>query len=190
MSVKYDEYLKEHINNVVNGYDWIVENLPRWIKESGLTREDVLNHDKSKYSKEEYDSYDRYFYPDNYAMKLAMGRSFDYAWLHHIHNNPHHWQYWTLVTDDPERPIEYLTIPRRYIVEMICDWWAFSWKDGDLTEIFSWYDEHRKGIKILENNTNRHRVEGLLSEMWDKLVDKEEPIKKFDWIDVEYARSA
>lgn len=181
MSVKYDEYLKEHINNVVNGYDWIVENLPRWIKESGLTKEDVLNHDKSKYSKEEYDSYDRYFFGNNKTNQVK--EDFDYAWLHHIHNNPHHWQYWTLISDNPKEDIKYLNIPLKYIVEMICDWWAFSWKDGDLLEIFTWYDEHRKGIKILENSHNKSCIEGLLSEMWDKLVDKEEQIKKFDWID-------
>jgi hypothetical protein len=29
--------------------------------------------------------------------------SFDKAWLHHQHNNPHHWQYWLLREDSPEK---------------------------------------------------------------------------------------
>lgn len=28
--------------------------------------------------------------------------NFNRAWLLHIHRNPHHWQHWVLINDDPE----------------------------------------------------------------------------------------
>ncbi len=43
---------------------------------------------------------------------------------------------------------------------MICDWWAFSWQKGDLSEIFSWYDKHQKYIKLAPNT--RKTVEDIL----------------------------
>ena len=60
-------------------------------------------------------------------------------------------------------------MPYHYILEMICDWWAFSWSKGDLTEIFSWYDSHKKYIK-LHNNT-RSIVEEILGLIKDKLEE-------------------
>ena len=41
-----------------------------------------------------------------------------------------------------------LDMPMNYIVEMICDWWSFSWREGDLTEIFKWYDAHKDYMKL------------------------------------------
>ena len=45
----------------------------------------------------------------------------------------------------------------------------FSWSKGDLTEIFSWYDSHKKYIK-LHNNT-RSIVEEILGLIKDKLEE-------------------
>nr|DAE02562.1 MAG TPA: hypothetical protein [Siphoviridae sp. ctmYS12] len=30
-----------------------------------------------------------------------------------------------------------MDMPYNYIIEMICDWWAFSWNKGNLQEIFN-----------------------------------------------------
>lgn len=107
-----EEYIKEHKDNVLKAYRWIVKDTPE------LDRQ-ILSHDDSKYSVEEYYAYDLYFY----------GSFKNEAWNHHIHNNPHHWQYWVI------------PMPLNYIIEMICDWWSFSFRKGDLTEIFDWYSE-------------------------------------------------
>lgn len=88
MSEEYNQYIKEHKDNVLK-----------------LDRQ-ILSHDDSKYSVEEY---------------YAYGTTKNYAWNHHIHSNPHHWQYWII------------PMPLNYI---ICDWWSFSFRRGDLTEIF------------------------------------------------------
>ena len=78
----------------------------------------------------------------------------------HIHENPHHWQHWVLNNDEPEEGEVILEMDYIYIIEMICDWWAFSWQKGDLSEIFSWYDKHQKYIKLAPNT--RKTVEDIL----------------------------
>ena len=46
-------------------------------------------------------------------------------------------------------------------------WWAFSWAEGDLSEIFSWYDEHKDYIKL--NPKTRETVEDILWELRGRL---------------------
>ena len=172
MSLAYDEYLAEHISNVSKGLHWMLDNLPLTQEEKEAI--DVAlshEHDYSKNSTAEYNPYDQYFYGGNrsYAVKLA----FDYAWLHHIHNNPHHWQYWVLLEDDPETgvPFKALQIPLPYIFEMIADWWTFSWKNNNLFEIFDWYADHRH--KQFIHPESRKMLENILKKIWNVLVMQE-----------------
>ena len=58
-------------------------------------------------------------------------------------------------------------MPYNYIIEMICDWWAFSWNSGNLNEIFDWYDEHKDYMKLSEKT--HKMVEDILSKIKDKL---------------------
>jgi len=60
-----------------------------------------------------------------------------------------------------------IQIPKNYIIEMICDWWAFSWTKGNLNEIFNWYDEHKDNMLIHEQS--RKDVEDLLNIIKNKL---------------------
>jgi hypothetical protein len=46
---------------------------------------------------------------------------------------------------------------------MICDWWSFSWQSGNLYEIFKWYEEHSKYIKLAQ--TTKITVEYILDNM-------------------------
>lgn len=62
-------------------------------------------------------------------------------------------------------------MPYPYIIEMICDWWAFSWIKGDLSEMFAWYKDHESYIK-LHNNT-RSIVEEILEMIRTKLTEVE-----------------
>ena len=173
MSLAYDDYLAEHIGNVNKGLHWMLDNLPLTQEEKSAIEMAMLefNHDSSKYDKEEYEAYDQYFYGGNrsYAVKVA----FDYAWLHHIHNNPHHWQYWVLLEDDPETgvPFKALQIPLAYIFEMVADWWTFSWKNNNLFEIFNWYADHR--YKQYIHPESRKMLENILKEIWNVLVMQE-----------------
>lgn len=166
MSYKYDEYLYDHRMGVKRAYEWLVEHdiiLP------ALSDTEITAHDLSKEGLEEYKAYDDYFYGNK---SHAVVEAFNYAWLHHIHNNPHHWQYWILQHDD--EPEEILEMPYKYIVEMICDWWSFSFKAGNLYEIFDWYEKH-KGMKLAPKT--RKTVEDILDKIKTELdkENKEEP---------------
>ena len=161
MSKKYDEYLIDHIGAVKKAYSWLIEHFPDILDKMGNYSGIIDRHDNSKYSIEEYDQYDRYFY-GNKSNKVVS--EFNYAWLHHIHNNPHHWQYWVLQHDD--EPEEALEMPYWYVIEMICDWWSFSFRSGKLDEIFDWYEKH-KDMKLHENT--RKLVEDILDRIKNEL---------------------
>ena len=172
MSYQYDIYLAQHKANVKKGFDWIHDNLPTIIANSieygGVIDYEWqigLNHDASKTDDDEYNAYDDYFYGNNRS--FAVVQAFNKAWLFHIHRNPHHWQHWVLLHDEPDEPTECIEMPHNYVIEMICDWWAFSWKDDDRFEIFDWYKEHKNHI-MLHKNT-RKLVEHILDEIEDTL---------------------
>ena len=168
MSVQYDEYLKQHKMNVKKGFEWIAANLPELvIGDFDYDWQIGLNHDWSKNKNDEYIAYDDYFYGGNRSN--AVVEAFNKAWLQHIHRNPHHWQHWVLINDDPNEGEIVLDMPYNYILEMICDWWAFSWNSGNLHEIFSWYEEHKDYIKFSKNT--RKTVEDILEKIKIKLEE-------------------
>ena len=170
---QYDDYLTNHIDGVRKAFNWISENIPDAIDdvsyelnyrsryETVSKMNDLINsHDASKYSDEEYEPYANWFYGDEKSKE-----DFDIAWLHHQKVNPHHWQYWILIND--EDGIECMDMPMMYIIEMICDWWSFSWSKGNLYEILDWYKQHKGSIML--SDTTRDRVETLIDSIISKL---------------------
>lgn len=171
MSIVYDRYLEQHKSNVARGYEWFRDNLPEVVADiEGIEWQICNSHDYSKNDPEEYMAYDAYFYGGNRS--YAVVQEFNRAWLRHIHHNPHHWQHWVLINDDPGEGKIILDMPYIYIVEMICDWWAFSWSKGDLTEIFNWYEEHEAYMQL--SNATRKTVELILDKLRAKLEGEKE----------------
>ena len=166
MSIQYDRYLESHIESVKQGFEWLRENLPDLIKDPRID-ECVHFHDHTKTYPDEYEAYDAYFYGKNKSYKVVQ--DFREAWLMHIHRSPHHWQYWVLINDEPNEGMIVLDMPYHNIIEMICDWWSFSWRKGDLTEIFKWYDEHKDYIKL--SDATRKKVEDILGKIKEKLEE-------------------
>ena len=184
---QYEEYLRQHIGNVQKGYQWIKDNLPELVSVDNYFEESsyygelddiIAQHDKSKRTKLpdadqyydlkcEYDAYAEYFYGEQTDEVKA---AFDKAWLAHIHANPHHWQHWMLQND--EDGLVLLDMPYVFVIEMISDWWAFSWKENNLYEIFNWYDKNKNGI-LLSDKT-RKTVEHILDTIKAKLDELEE----------------
>ena len=174
MSKQYDDYLNCHISNVLRGYIWMTDN-GVLSYDSELVQQ-LSQHDMSKRDTEEYDTYDTYFYScDVNNRPDIVEREFLYAFLHHLHNNPHHWQHWVLIQDTgEEHKEEVLDMPYNYVVEMVCDWWSFSWSKynesgntEDLYEVFEWYSNNRSDIKL--SKLTRNVVEKLLASLLNEL---------------------
>lgn len=89
-----------------------------------------ITHDLSKFSPLEFYAYSWHFYAAEQELAGSGNKykkKFSYAWLHHLHRNKHHWNYW--VVDSVKK--EALPMPEKYILEMICDWRAMSRKFGN-----------------------------------------------------------
>lgn len=178
---EYKKYIKEHISNVQKGYRWLKKHLPELFEDRKFTEKigdylTIKKHDRSKYNKkDELNAYQKHFYgkPEE---KEVNRPEFDKAWDHHQKINKHHWQYWVLVRGDGSHKT--LDIPYRYIIEMICDWWSFSWKSGHLNEIFDWWNKNKSGM-ILSQNT-RNTVEMILGKMKKKLQEVGSEVLKED----------
>lgn len=158
---KYLEYLKQHINNVEKAFKWLLDKgiiNNEHYKVSGA----IFLHDESKCSRQELEPYAEYFYGERTEQ---VKKNFNYAWLRHIHLNKHHWQHWVLINDDDGTVA--LEMPYEYVVEMICDWWSFSHKTGNLKGIFDWYESHKEKM-ILHENT-RKLVEEILQKIKENL---------------------
>lgn len=167
MSFEYGAYLQNHCRNVRKGYFWLQKHLPNIAELADYDK--LQRHDESKFCDEESEAYDAYFYGGNRSAKVV--NDFNYAWLHHIHANLHHWQHWVLFEDDPSSGVPYkiLEMPQDDAIEMILDWWSFSWAADDLMGIFAWYEKH-KDIMQLHPKT-RSFVEEVLKQIHDKLEE-------------------
>lgn len=105
---RYEEYLRDHRQNVQYAMDWIINHidfhalsyLPKIDNLRQILEMQAKCHDESKYTALEYPFYENYFYGDNPADPQVV-EAFEQAWLHHIRQNPHHWQHWVLIHDEP-----------------------------------------------------------------------------------------
>ncbi len=169
MSSNYDEYIKDHVRFVGIAYNKLCEMMPD-IRDKVGDPFFAQDHDLSKWNADEYDAYDRYFYGPA-GKSASVVREFNYAWLKHQHSNPHHWQYWVLINDDDgeNRPLE---MPYKYVIEMICDWWSFSWKAGKPDSILDWYEDHRPIMEL--HPSTRKIVEDILKRIRKEYVKEEE----------------
>lgn len=184
MSREYEEYLADHIDFVRSGAKWLVEHLYSVIdldaSELSSFLYNVDRHDMSKYDPDEYEAYDAHFYG------ACDDDTFNLARIHHIHANKHHWQHWLLINHDGSwqdaSKVTALEMPKIYALEMIADWWSFSWRKGDCGEIFEWYGKRKDDI-VLHKST-REYVERVLDAMRQMLaLGDEHPIKLEDAIE-------
>jgi len=116
-----------------------------------------ITHDLSKFSPAEFGAYARHFYDEKGAQKPfehQIDLPFDFAWNHHIHHNPHHWQYWILLQDDGVTKA--LPIPEKDRLEMLADWLSF----GGHEHLKEWYGRNR-GKMILHPETRQSIEEQL-----------------------------
>ncbi|GAA0343966.1 hypothetical protein GCM10008967_38010 [Bacillus carboniphilus] len=84
-----------------------------------------ITHDLSKFSPKEFFPYAKKFFKEGELSKEDQLK-WQYAWLHHQQKNKHHWEHWVV---NPKTK-EALPMPRKYLIEMVCDWRSFSRKWG------------------------------------------------------------
>lgn len=151
---EYDNYIFLHVENVQKAFE---EHFVPYMKdEIGLVeieaiRSQLAHHDDSKWSEEEYQPYVDKFYPDGSKTEEEIHDSFAKAWLHHLHNNQHHPQYWYLRNDTDHDEDRMLDMEYNYIVEMLCDWGSFYYMNEEKkpginpnSTAHDWYNEHGK----------------------------------------------
>lgn len=172
MSVQYDDYLKQHHAYVKKAYHWIKRSLPEVLIDiPGVDYSWYIDfHDDSKTIPDEYEAYDAYLFGRKTKQVEA---NYKRAKLEHRHRNPHHWEYWVLLSSDG--PATILDMEYPYIIEMICDWWSFSWAADDLFLIFDWYEEHKKYIKF--SKKTKATVEEILQKLEAKIIKVRGPRK-------------
>ena len=167
---EYTKYINTHINNVKRAWrllqTYVAHDLAfcddfTWWTINGL----VATHDESKYVAREFDGYRQYFYPvENNGAVTKDKTRFNAAWLHHIHNNKHHWNHWVFVDDGQIKTVK---MPFEYIMEMLLDWTAMSINFGGKPSEFY---EKKKSTIVLHDRT-RELVEEYLPLM-DHVVDE------------------
>lgn len=156
----FTESLRTHIANVQKACTLL-----------GVSTELSQGHDLSKWERVEFLPYVRQFKgpaddPDGFAV----------AWLHHLHNNPHHWQYWMF-------PDEYqpagsrvengrVEMPQAYCLEMIADWlgasmaYTGSWNMRDwLWKNFTRVKLHTRSFDFVIDTLSDLGYYGILIEM-------------------------
>lgn len=92
----------------------------RECKACGIWWQGVI-HDLSKFSITEFLPSARYFQGDKSPIEAEKAKEgYSIAWLHHKGLNKHHWEWWT--DFDKNGRVYPNRIPKKYVVEMICDW--------------------------------------------------------------------
>lgn len=155
MKKQYTEYINNHINNVklcyekaIDAFRIVFPEIYEDEKQLGFLLGNLQNHDESKFSPHEFYHYGMRFFPmegidpdDKFIIN-----NFELAWLHHVHNNPHHPGYWVLVEDNK---IKIFDMPDIYIIEMLCDWMAMSVHFNSSTEDY-WNSDSAKKLPMSE----------------------------------------
>lgn len=130
----------------------------------------LIVHDWSKFTRIEFKGYAEHFYgADRGTPNRPSSRQFVYAWVHHIHYNPHHWNYWAVVGSSGQ--IKAHKMPDRYIREMVADWVGAGRSiTGNWMGILTWYKQEKNRM-VLEVTT-RDRVEQLMTEKIKPWLEK------------------
>jgi hypothetical protein len=104
-------------------------------------------HDESKWSHQEYAAYARWFFGDK-----QNADEFAFAWLHHIHNNPHHWQYWIFSDGWQLKGSKIVNgcmpMDSMYAREMIADWMGASKAYTGSFDMTDWLSKNVSRIRL------------------------------------------
>jgi len=115
-------------------------------------------HDLSKFGCAEFNAYRIWFSVNDKSPESK--KDFDKALLHHLHKNPHHWQYWILMTD--KNNIHPIDVPEKYAREMLADWYGAGFALTGTSGEERWYRDHYEDYQFSE--ATRDLIETLFDE--------------------------
>lgn len=161
---EYRNYIYEHIDNVRRAFIKYGRELSEYFGISYNTLDYIVtNHDRSKFSDEEFNGYRQYFHT-----KEGETRDKDRfleSWFHHLRTNKHHPEYWTYVDDNNMTVI--MDMPPLYIAEMLLDWEAMAIRFNNSTRL---YYELNRNRKPLSKNTKK-LIDGIIHIFEDNSID-------------------
>lgn len=143
----------------------------------GVDTAQLAIHDLSKYDLIEFNTYVEWFHGDR--DKPNAKEKFQIAWQHHIRGNFHHWQHWVLegaiVVRNSTYPNNAISMPHKYILEMVVDWQAAEiqnqghqtmskWLNINFDKMVFHKDTRKHVIQILEGMGYRYYYENGVSE--------------------------
>lgn len=114
-------------------------------RQIGVPEAQLLIHDDSKWSAEEFPFYTRQFFGDK-----GDPAGFAVAWLNHQNKNPHHWEFWISRSG---KDAGCLPMPRNYILEMVADWMGASMSYTGSWVMTEWLEKNLPKIKIHPQTT-------------------------------------
>lgn len=162
---EYNQYIDSHCANVWKAYNQACTLFGRESvfinsEKTKLLMIRVMNHDKSKYSKEEFDPYRRHWHSINEEEKKSSEEDYQKAWEHHYSVNDHHWEHYRIGSDLIKSDDNYKEIPELALFELILDWWAMGIAKGGNPREF-YYMKKEKG-EYFFNPKTRLELERLL----------------------------
>lgn len=156
---EYKDYIEEHKNNVTEAWNKIKNLMTNGDYENFniipfIVDNLVVLHDKSKYSKEEFEPYRQKFHPNE--GEIVDEELFEKAWQHHLSENMHHWQ-------SMQRNEWKSMFTMEYTMEMICDWLAMAKKFNKSHRTY--YEKNKDKIVLIDKQKELLEfVYGLLDE--------------------------
>lgn len=119
----------KHLIRIIKHKYWVA----RYCFQLGLYWQGIV-HDWSKFSYTEFSRSIKYW--DDTISPLANEKNihgYSETFLHHRGRNPHHYEYWVHSLDEGGVPAK---MPRKYALELVCDYLAACVVNGELKEIF------------------------------------------------------
>lgn len=115
----------------------------------------LIIHDYSKFSRAEWTPYVESFYSGR--PREETKEVFQRGWLHHLHNNPHHWMHWILTHESPgstaegTMPYTAFDMPEKLVREMVADWMGAGRAITGHWDIQEWWDKSKSNMKLTYN---------------------------------------
>lgn len=123
----------------------------------GVSRIQLLNHDRSKWSQWEFPYYAMHFHADKTGKSAeelrAIADGFAGAWLHHLQVNKHHWQS-HLFPDNWAGPqgstVEAgaVRMPSKFVLEMVADWMGSEMAYQGRWDMTDWLTKNIPRIRL------------------------------------------